>query len=197
MDQSKAMEEITFIKKVITDSQQIFVNNGRQYILWSSLAILGILLKYINDLTKISISALWIWIPILFIGWLSTFILKKRFYKELPAKTFVQKIFDGSWTALAVAFPILCLVGFYTHAIQPWAVPSVIATIFGCGYFITGILSDSLWIKLLAVCWWIFAIVMFLIPGEHSVPLLGLMLILFQLIPGILIYVRWKKKTGI
>ena len=93
MDQSQALEEITFIKKVIADSQHSFVHNGRQFILWSSLAILGILLKFIMDHTHPTLSALWTWIPVLIAGWLGTIFLTKRSYTKMPAKTFAQKIF--------------------------------------------------------------------------------------------------------
>jgi len=193
MENIRAQEELAFIKKVIADTQHVFVQNGHQYILWSSLAIIGILVKYINEGLNLGISGLWIWIPVIVIGLIFSEILKRRNYNKIRSKTFSQKIFETTWTALVISFPILALVGFYTDAITTDAVPSVIATLLGCGYFITSYLSDSKWMRFSAFVWWIFAITMFLFPGKHSVAGLGLMLIFFQLIPGIIL--SRKRKT--
>ena len=196
MENTRAQEEIAFIKQVIADSQRVFVQNGHQYILWSSLAILGILLKYLNEALNLGISNLWIWLPILVLGWLFSLVLKKQTYLRTRSKTFAQKIFGTTWAALVVAIIILAIVGFYTKAIQPYAVSPVIATVFGVGYFISGTLTDSKWMKGCSFAWWAFAIIMFLFPGKLSVVFLGLMIIFFQLIPGIILSRKWRKNFG-
>ncbi len=194
METSSVQEEISFIKNVIKDTQKIFVQNGYQYILWSGLAIIGILLKYANEQFELGVGGEWIWIPIIIIGWILSIILKKKNYLEIRSKTFSQKIFDATWTALAISFPILALIGFYTKLIENNAVPSVIATLFACGYYITSYLSDLKWMRFASYIWWIFAVTMFLFPGRHSVALLALMLIAFQFIPGIVMSRKWKKE---
>ena len=194
MKHEQALEEIAFIKQVIADSQRIFIENGHQYILWSGLAILGILLKYLNEGLNLGISSLWIWVPILVLGWILSLLLKKRTYLKMRSKTFAQKIFETTWTALLISIMILALVGFYSKSIQPYAVTAVIATMFGCGYFISGTLTGSKWMKGSSLAWWIFAVLMFLFPGKLSVAFLGLMLIFFQLIPGIILSRNWRKE---
>jgi len=196
MKNQQALEEIAFIKQVIADSQRVFIENGHQYILWSSLAILGILFKYINEGLNLGISNLWIWVPILLLGWVLSLLLKKHTYLKIRSKTFAQKIFETTWTALLISIIILALVGFYTKSIQTYAVSAVIATMFGCGYYISGTLTDSKWMKGSSLAWWIFAVLMFLFPGKLSVAFLGLMLIFFQLIPGIILSRNWRKKLG-
>jgi hypothetical protein len=196
MKNEQALEEIAFIKQVIADSQRLFIENGHQYILWSGLAIVGILLKYVNEGLNLGISSLWIWAPILLLGWVLSLLLKKRTYLKIRSKTFAQKIFETTWTALLISIVILALVGFYTKSVQTYAVSAVIATMFGCGYFISGTLTDSKWMKGSSFAWWIFAVLMFLYPGRLSVAFLGLMLIFFQLIPGIILSRDWRKKLG-
>lgn len=196
MEDTQVQQEIAFIKQVIEDSQRVFVQNGHQYILWSSLAVLGILLKYLNEALNLGISHLWIWLPIIVLGWLLSLVIKKQSYLRTRSKTFAQKIFGTTWAALLAAIVILAIVGFYTKAIQPNAVPPVIATVFGSGYFISGTLTDSKWMKACSLAWWLFAILMFLFPGKLSVAFLGLMIIFFQLIPGIILARKWKNNFG-
>jgi hypothetical protein len=47
----------------------------------------------------------------------------------------------------------------------------------------------------MAYGWWAAAIITFFWPGEYAVLLLGLLLILFQLIPGLVLYQNWEKKS--
>jgi len=194
MKADQVYDEIAFIKKVITDSQKVLLDNGKIYILWSSLAILCIVLKYGKTAIGFDFNNLWIYIPVILFGSLLTHLLKKRSNAERHVRTFSQKILAGIWISWGVSILILVIVGYLSGEIEDRAIPAIIATVMGSGQFVSGIASNTSWIRNAAIGWWIGAIVMFFLPGEYTIALLGAMLIVFQLVPGVIIYRKWKKE---
>lgn len=75
------------------------------------------------------------------------------------------------------------------------AVAPVLTTLFGWGQYLNGVVSNRNWIGRLAYGWWTAAVIMFFWPGEYAVVLLAGLLILFQLIPGLVLYQSRKKES--
>lgn len=194
MEADKVFDEIAFIKKVITDSQKILLENGKIYILWSCLAILCIVLKYMKAAIGFTFNNLWLYIPVILIGTLLTHQLKKRSAAERHVKTFSQKILAGIWVSWGVSILILTIVGYLSGRIEDLAIPAIIAATMGSGQFVSGIASNTGWIRNTAFGWWLGAIVMFCLPGEYTIALLGALLVVFQLVPGVIVYRKWKKE---
>ena len=194
MEKSQALEELTFIKKLMVDSQKIVVDNGKQYILWSVLVVIGIVVKYLLDALGNPFNPAWLWIVVIGIGWFLSFLLKRSTYSALRVKTVTQKILESVWTGCGVAIPILALIGYFSGAIQSWAISPTVATLFGSAFFVIGTISNHTWVRSSAFAWWGGAIFMFLAPGEYSVAMLGGMFIVLQLVPGIIMYRKWKSE---
>ena len=190
---NKAVEDLAFIKQIITDSQKIFADNGRYYVLWSGLAILGILLKFLNETYRFNLQNLWIWLVILLTGLGVSLLMKRNSYRKSRSKSFAQKIFDSVWLAIFISVVVLVIAGYYTHTIYHFSVPSIIATMFGIGYMVSGTLTDSKWMTGASYLWWLAAIIMFLTPENISILLLAVLLIFLQFIPGIIIFRKWKR----
>lgn len=191
---SEAQQELAFIKKIMEDTQRILIDNGKTYILWSVLAILAIFLKIIKDAFSIMINNLWIYIPILILGWILSYWLKRKMDSEISVKKFSKTILEGIWLGWGIAIPILAIIGYVSGAISEWAIPPIIATIFGCTHYASGIVLQNLLIRYSSIGWWIGAIIMFFWPGEYAVALLGIMIFILQLIPGILLYKKWNNE---
>ncbi len=194
MEADKVYNEIAFIKKVITDSQKILLENGKIYILWSCLAILCIVLKYGKSAIGFDFNNLWIYITVILLGSLLTHLLKKRSTVERHVRTFSQKILAGIWISWGVSIVILVIIGYLSGRIEDLAIPAIISAVMGSGQFVSGIASNTGWIRNTAIGWWLGAIVMFWLPGEYTIALLGAMLIVFQLVPGVIIHRKWKKE---
>lgn len=193
METDRALDDITFIKRVIADSQRLLVDNGKIYILWSALAISCIVLKYAKDAAGFGFGNLWIYIPAILAGMMATHVLKKRSIGEGHARTYSQKILAAIWTSWAASIVILAVIGYVSGGIGGAAIPAVIAAVMGGGQFASGVASNSIEIRNAAAGWWIGAIAMFFAPGEHNVAVLGVLLIVFQLVPGVRALRRWKR----
>jgi hypothetical protein len=195
MDKQQAQEDLAFIKRVMVDSQRVLIDNGKIFIMLSLIALTGILIKIIKDLLGYTFDNLYIWIPIIVIGWVFTVLFKKRAYTRLGGTSYTTRTMDGLWTTFGISACILGIIGYVSGGIQALAVAPALATLFGCGQYMSGIISNRHWISWMAYGWWVAAIFMFFWPGEYAVLVLGLLLILFQLIPGLMLYQNWKKES--
>jgi hypothetical protein len=194
MNTGQVYDEITFIKKIMVDSQKVIRDNGKVYITWSSLAILCIVLKYVKTALGFQFNYIWIGIAVMIIGSILTYRLKRQSATEMHIKTFSQKILSGIWMAWGISILILVIVGYLSGAIADQAIPAIIAAIMGGGQYVSGIASNNSLLRNAAYGWWVGAILMFVLPGEYTIALLGAMLIAFQLVPGVVIYRKWKQE---
>ena len=195
MDKQQAQEDLAFIKKVMADSQRILIDNGKIFIMLSLIALTGILMKIIKDLLGYTFDNLYIWIPIIVIGWIFAVLFKKRTYARSGGTSYTSRTMDGIWAAFGISACILGIIGYISSGIQGMSVAPVLTVLFGCGQYMSGVVSNRNWISWMAYGWWSASIIMFFWPGEYAVLILGLLLILFQLIPGLVLYQNWKKES--
>ena len=195
MDRIEAQDDLAFVRKVIQDSRKIIVDDGMLYIVWGILVVIALAFEHVVVSFEFPFDAVWGWIGFIGFGYLYTFwfVVKRRSWP--CARTFAGKILMAIWVACFIAMSILGFVGYSSGAVV--GVAPFLATVLGIGYFLSGIVLSHSWIRNLAFAWWCGAIVMFLWSGSHNRELFGLMMILFQILPGILLYSRWKKQlTG-
>jgi hypothetical protein len=193
MNTIQAQEDLAFIKKVMSDSQQVLIDNGKIFIMLSLIALIGIGMKIGKDILGYTFDNLYIWIPIIAVGWIFALSYKRKAYSRMGGRTYTTRAMDGIWSAFGISACILGIIGYICGGIQPLAVAPVLMVIFGCGQYLSGVVSNRNWIALMGYGWWIAAIILFLRPGEYAVLVLGMLLILFQLIPGLMLYQQWKK----
>ncbi len=195
MDKQQAQEDLAFIKQVMTDSQQVLIDNGKIFIMLSLIALIGIVIKIVKDLLGYTFDNLYIWIPVIVAGWIFTVLYKRRTYARLGGASYTTRAMDGVWAAFGISACILGIIGYISGGIQDLAVAPVLTALFGCGQYMSGVVSNRPWISWMAYGWWSASIITFFWPGEYAVLVLGLLLILFQLIPGLVLYQNWKKES--
>lgn len=194
MNEQQALEEISYIKNIIDDSRKTVVENGIGYIVWGILVILGLLSTYYFINSKMYSYIPWNWVVFMGIGWIFTIIKVRKKIKEKKSRTFIGKIESALWFSSGIAMTILGFVATSSGAISGMFVSALISVVLGITYFVSGFLYNYKWISLLAIGWWIGAIIMFYFPGMHVFLIMSLMIILLQIIPGIIFYVRSKRE---
>jgi hypothetical protein len=195
MDKQQAQEDLAFIKQVMKDSQQVMIDNGKIFIMLSMIALIGIAGKVVKDLLGYTFSGLYIWIPVILLGWLVSIWFKKRTYARLGGTSYTSRAMDGIWASFGISACVLGIIGYISGGIKGLAVAPALMVLFGCGQYMSGVVSNRSWITWLAYGWWAAAVIIFFWPGEYAVLVLGLLLILFQLVPGLLLYQNWKKES--
>lgn len=194
MNNIDAQQELAFIKKMMIDSRNVTGENGLDYIVWGLLVAAGLFINYtVLTLQANPLISLIAWIAIAVNGWIFSIMNHTRCHHQAKVKTFAGKILGNLWLACGVALMIFVFVGGITHRVDP---SPAVATVLGIGYFLSGIIGDSKWIKALGLVWWIGGITMFLWFGPlvHML-VMACMMVVFQVVPGIILYRKWKQSV--
>lgn len=195
MDENIALEELQFIRKVIEDSKRSVIYNGMHYIVWGILVIAGMCLNYLVLLNHMYFNYFWIWAGVVVIGWIFSFIYGGKEAERQP-RTFALKIVNSVWFATGVGMTVLGFIGPFSGAIQPVFISPVLSVLLGAAYLITGRIFESEWFSNLSIGWWAGAIVMFYFPGIHSLIIMAIMMLLFQTVPGIILFRKYKQEMA-
>lgn len=200
MDPKTAQEELAFIRKVIADSRRVAVDNGLDYVVWGTLVALGMFVTMgLGMLGFKGLVYLLLWIGIMGGGWVYS--LGRHLFdrKTARVRTMAGSILSALWLSCGIVIMILIFVAGPLTRQSPS--PSI-AAVLGIGFLVSGVLLDFGYFKVSAVFWWIGSAAMFffespagraLYPAIHvDMLLFAIMMILFQVVPGIILYRRWK-----
>ncbi len=196
MNEKKALEEISFIKQIMQDSRKTFVDNGIGYIVWGVIIVLALLSEYFIITNQIKNNYGLNWIILIGIGWIFTAISRAKQRKESKSITFAGKILGAVWFSVGIAMMIIGFIGPTSGALGGVFVSPVISVILGIAYLVSGVVYGSRWISFISLGWWAGAILMFYWPGMQVFWIMSLMMIIFQIIPGIILFQHTKKELA-
>ena len=190
--------EISFIKKVIDDSRQATLDNGKYYILWGVIVGIASILTYIGVKNNVDGNFInWVWMNCIVIGWVLSFIFMYKDRKKERTKTFAGKMIGHTWLAAGITMAVIAFVGIPAKVIPYDAICPVIAAVAGGANYISSRIQNSGFILSVAIGWWIGSGILFFLDGIDVILAYGIMLSLFSIIPGLVLYYRWKKELAV
>jgi hypothetical protein len=199
MEQIDAQQEIAFIKKVIQDSRMAVVDNGIEYIVWGLLVALGMFGSVaLTHFRMISHDGSWVgwvlWIAVMGAGWTFSLIRHLRLWRHDPTETLANRILRAIWLCCGIAIMILIFVHGATVARDPGP---AIALVLGIGFIMSGMLMDFAPLRWAGVCWWVGSVALLFIHSDQlELLVFGGMTIMLQVLPGVLLYRRWKHSSA-
>jgi hypothetical protein len=193
MDEKTALEELKYIRKIIEETRQSVVYNGKDYIFWGILVIVGMMSMYIFILNGIYFKYFYIWLVLISIGWAFSIYNGRKQEAKFPS-TFAGKLIGNVWGVSGIAITIIGFVGTVSGMINPMAISPIACIIMGGAYYLTGKLCEANWMSKLAYGWWMGGIALLFIRTIESFLIMSLLMLFFQTIPGIIIYRRYKKE---
>ena len=197
MTEIDAQQELAFIKKVMTDSRKILIDDGKGTIFWGLLISFGLLITYLSIAQRWEVSLGWFWPVLISFGWIYTIFTERRYDRRRKVKTFAGKIMGAVWIAFGISATILGFVGSLSGAYHGVIISPLISVLLGTGYLVSGFLYGKTWVSYLAIAWWVGAIVMFFMQNLETLLIMIGMMILFQVIPGIILYREFKKEKTV
>lgn len=197
MKELDAQEELAFIKKVMSDSRQILVDDGKGLIFWGILVTIGLIMTYLAALGKLMVLKGWLWPGLIAIGWIYTIVMEIRHERKRKTKTFAGKILGSLWFSVGISATILGFVGTYTGAYHGVHISPLISVVLGIGYLLTGLLYGKKWLSLLSIGWWGGAIIMLFMQNVESLLIMISMMIFLQIVPGFILFKEFKNETEV
>ena len=88
--------------------------------------------------------------------------------------------------------PIIGFAGTYSGMISAYAINPLIALILGSSYYVTGVVYSDKIFKNISFGWWIGGTALFWVKNEYSFLVFAGMMIVLQIIPGLILYKRYK-----
>jgi hypothetical protein len=192
-----AQQELAFIKKVMTDSRKILIDDGKGTIFWGLLISFGLLITYLSVVQNWEVFLSWFWPVLITFGWIYTIVTEIRSEKKRRVKTFAGKIIGAVWISFGISATILGFVGTVSGAYHSVIISPLIAVLLGTGYLVSGLLYGKSWVSYLSIAWWGGAIVMFFMQNLETLLIMIGMMIFFQVIPGIILYREFKKEKTV
>lgn len=194
MDNKTAIDDLQFIKRIIADSKTTIIYNGKEYIFWGVIVSIGLLLVYFNFIFSYKINSFYLWVVIIGIGWIYSFLSSRKRKRDYRTITFAGKILGVVWLATGIGMTIIGFLGTVSGAIDRIFVSPLLSVLLGVAFLITGYIHNEGWIKFLSVGWWLGAIYMFFFPGIQTVLIMAAMMTFFQVVPGLYLYNKYKKE---
>lgn len=196
-EKQQAENELSFIKKVMEDSRRYTIDNGMGFILWGVLGVIGMAVILAGDIIGFNVSSLYLWIAIFLIGFIITFITARRESRACKVSTLAGRMLGAVWIGCLVTVFMVFFIPFFFNDIPGRLLTAVIILIVGAGYFISSFIFNYKWIMYNAFAWWAgaFIIMAFKIPYIGLITLSAL-LIFFQVVPGMVLYNKWKKELA-
>ncbi len=150
--------------------------------------MIGLLLEFFKDTDILKIDYMYfVWIGLIAIGWGYAYFESRKHKRIKSTTSLTGKILGGVWLACGISMTILGFIGTISGAIRGVYVSPVLCLVLAIAYFVTGVVYDYKWQRNLSIGWWAGAIVMFFYPGAYSTLIMALMMIAFQIAPGIIL----------
>ncbi len=184
----ETQQDLAYIKNIMQEGRKIIVDNGVGFIVWGILIATGMIFNYFALVYRIPGNILLIWGILFGIGILVTVWGAVKDRKRKQAETLAGKFLGAIWVGVIIT---LSMNGFLGNLH-----PALAASILGLGYFPTGYVTGFSMFRYLAFAWWAGAAVMFVYPGLYTALVFALMMIVLQVIPGIVVYIRCKHEVS-
>jgi hypothetical protein len=193
INSTQAELELSVIRKIMEDSRSIVADNGWHYIFWGISVTCALIANYIMALLRVSMNYQgMMWFILMISTWITEFIIERKIAKKRKVKTFAGKLLGSLWFAAGISMFIFGFVGTITHAYNPIFICPIISTMLGATYIVSGAIQQQKWMQMLSIGWWSGAVFTFLFPSVHTLLIFAVMMICFQVVPGIILYRKWK-----
>jgi len=189
--------EILFIKKIMNESRKSALDNGKYYILWGVLISVACFANYFNNKMSLDFNPNYFWGVCILTGWVFSIIWGYKDSKKAKTYSAANKTISALWASLGIAMLVIVVAGKVSGSISYASISPLIAAVLGVGYFTSGVMYSDKMLKLMAFCWWGASVVMFNISGVEVLLANGIFLLAFQVIPGLILFSKWKKDLAV
>jgi hypothetical protein len=184
-------DELAAIRRMMDEAQHATEDNGKYFVTWGILTIVGLVATYITIVHDAPFRVLWIaWAALVTLGWLLGARWGRRDHARARAHTIASTMVAESWAAIGISLTVLVFAGATSGTISPQAVPGIVCALMGSGTFTSASVYRQLPLRAMALVWWTGALVMLLRPGAYTILLMGALMLALFVGPGLLLWTR-------
>ncbi|MGD8176337.1 hypothetical protein [Marinimicrobium sp. ARAG 43.8] len=179
-------EDLTYIRELMAGTRRAASISGGYFIVWGVATGVGLVLTWLQVVGVLPYRPMMTWVPCIAFGMIGNLLLIRRDIRR-PVQSYAGRLVGMVWVAVGVTQLIYFFAGLGTHTLPGQVLPAVFSALIGTGLFLTGVLAGLGWLRNLALGWWLGSLVMFLWPGEYAILLMGVLLLLCYVLPGVVL----------
>lgn len=192
--QQQAREDLRVIRQMMEETRRQVADNGLHYLSWTLFVAIGIIGTYAVVLYQLDESNIfWVWLAAIGLGWITSFVIGRN-ETHNRSYNFAEKLLSAIWIGSGISMTLVAFTGVAVDAFHPNYIPAFIASILGIPYFTASFIYDLNWFKYIGIGWWLAGLGFFLWGSFHTLAVLGILMILFQAVPGLYLYNNFGTK---
>lgn len=196
INSKEAESEISEIRKIMANSHRLMVDDGKGFIVWGMLVFIGLMGSYLSIIEIINWNIAGpAWIILIAAGWVYTFFQVRKERKHRRYSTFAGKVAGAIWGSAGLTMTIIGFAGSYSGTLKGFAISPMMALVLAAAFFVSGVIYNSRLFQVSGICWWAGGIIMMFWRSPHTVLMFAIMIFVLQVIPGVMLYSKWKRKN--
>jgi hypothetical protein len=187
MEESKAAEDLAFIRKIMDESSSFAEAGGDYFVIWGAMTGLAMLATWAIASHYLPGTGQVIWG-----GWVAAFAAgsllsyaRGRRHKHSVVANNVNRQIGAAWFAVGMPMLLLFFVGQSYGLLRPHSIPATAAALLGTGIYMTGTLAKIGWLRNLAFVWWVASIALMIVQGATVFLVYALLVFALYVLPGI------------
>lgn len=179
-----AQEDLAYIRELMAETRRAASVSGGYFIVWGLVVGAGLFATWLQVVGVLPYAPFVTWIPCIALGMLGNYFLVRRDMRQ-PVQSHAGRLIGMVWMGLGITQLIFFFVGLGVGALPGTFLPAIFASLIATGIFLTGVLAGLGWLRNLAFGWWSGSLVMFVWPGEYAILLMGALLLVLYVLPGV------------
>jgi hypothetical protein len=186
-------EDLAYIRRLMEQTHVATVAQGHYFVAWGVLVGLALIGTWL--LVRGVIDTPWyaIWAPAIALGWIYVAWAVRRQMRVQRACSTLGRLIGFGWMACGIAMTLTFFVAAPLGAISVTAIPGLVGAFMGIGVLLTGLVAGIGWLVLVAVGWWLGAVLMWMFQGSDALAILTACVVLLQIVPGLLLTARSRR----
>lgn len=190
-----ARNELAYIRELMLDTRRAASQSGGYFIVWGLAVGLALFATWLQLQGLMPYSPMITWSACFVAGILGNLYFMRQDARE-PVQMPAGRLIAMVWLALGVTQLIFFYAGLGAGALPGEPLPAIFSSLIGSGLFLNGVLAGLPWLRNTAIGWWLGSLVMFIWPGDHVLLIMGALLVVFYVLPGIVL-VRMKREQQV
>lgn len=199
MNTLSAQDELAYIRNVMANSRAQIADDGKPSIVWGIIVALGMLYNYYEVVAESGNYSGWVWLTLCVFGWIYIAWYVKVNVKKERVRTFAGKITGALWFAVGFSIALFVVSTIISQSIDstfrlhPVYICSVTAMLLAIGYFLSGMLYEIKWLRMVGILWWVASLYFMFFPGREMLLVYAFTMIALQVVPGIMLLRKYKQ----
>ncbi|HUF26431.1 MAG TPA: hypothetical protein VMM18_05545 [Gemmatimonadaceae bacterium] len=184
-------DELAAIRRLMTDAQRSIEDDGRHFLLWGLVTIIGLVATWVAIRWRLPAHWLWLtWAGLIAAGSVLALRWARRGRARAAVRSIAGSLVADIWAGVSIGLGILVFAGAASGSIAPAATSGVVAALLGVGAFASSSVYRQLPLRAMALVWWAGAAVMLLWPGMYTILLMAALVLALLVAPAAVLRAR-------